>query len=101
MSVANAAAGDGAFDSVTWDTAATTATMVAHAPKTQRWNDSGAGNEGGAGSSMLGPADPQVCDWTFGATRQWAIGAVIIANDGAGAGGATNPGWFSSRGGWW
>lgn len=85
MSIANAQAGDAAFDSCTWDFAGTVATMVAHSPRTQRWNDSSLGNEGGAGSSMLGPADPQTLDWTFATGRAWALAAVIVANDGGAA----------------
>lgn len=87
LSSTGATAGDAVVDTVTWDLASTTATMVAHAPRTQRWNDSGGANEGGAGSSMLGPANPQTLDWTFAAGRAWAMAAVVVANDGAGGGG--------------
>lgn len=91
LSLAGAQAGDCAIDSCAWDLATTTATMVAHSPRTQRYNDSGFSGEGGAGSSMLGPANPQTLDWTFAAGRAWALGAVCIANDGGGGGGGGLP----------
>lgn len=86
ISVPNAQAGDAAIDACTWDLASTAGTMVAHSPRTQRWNSGGIGNEGGAGSSMLGPANPQTLDWTFAAGRAWAMAGLIVANDGGGGG---------------
>lgn len=89
ISVPNAQAGDASIDAVTWDLAGTAGTMVSHSPRTQRWNSATVGNEGGAGSSMLGPANPQTLDWTFGAGRAWAMAGLIAANDGGGGGGFT------------
>lgn len=85
VSATGAQAGDAVVDTLAWDSAAVAATMVAHSPRTQAWNDSGGAGEGGAGSYMLGPADPQVMDWSLGIARQWATAAQVVANDSAAA----------------